>query len=245
MFKSCCNSACNRFNFANTINFITKKLNPNRCFTWICWKYIKSITIHSKRTTRKINIISLILVIYKFHNHSIARNLHTRPERNRKFVVFTRLTKTINTRNRSNNNHIFPFKKRTSCRMAKLIYFIIYWKFFFNISVRTCNICFRLIIVIIWNKIVYWIIRKKFSKFIAKLSCKGFIVSNNKSWSLNFFNNICHSKSLTASGNTQEHLCSKPIVKTLHKTINCLRLVTRWLILRYKFKFSFISTHTI
>ena len=48
---------------------------------------------------------------------------------------------------------------------------------FFNISIGSRNECFRLVVVVVADKILYRIIWEKLLEFAVKLSCKGFVVA--------------------------------------------------------------------
>src|SRR3989344_4326523 len=95
--------------------------------------------------------------------------------------------------------------------MPQFINFIIYKSFFTYISVCGWNIRFGLIIIVVRDKIIYGIVRKKLAEFIAKLCRKGFIMRDNQSRLLNFLNNICDRKCFPASGYTQKRLMRKTI----------------------------------
>ena len=60
--------------------------------------------------------------------------------------------------------------------MAQLIYFIVYCRILFNISVAARYIRFGLVVVVIRNKILLRILGEKLAELTAKLCGKGFIV---------------------------------------------------------------------
>ncbi len=81
-------------------------------------------------------------------------------------------------------------------RMAELVDIVIDRTVFFNIGVRRGNIGFRLIIIIITDKIFHGVFRKKFPKLAIKLGGKGFIVSKNKSGTVGAGYDVRHGERL-------------------------------------------------
>ena len=121
--------------------------------------------------------------------------------------------------------------------MAQFIYFLVNGTVFFYIGIRCRHISFRLIIIVIGNKIFNSVFRKKLFKFRTKLSRQGFIVGEHQCRSVNFFYNIRHCKGFAGACNTHQSLLLIAVQNAFHKCIYCLRLIARRLIFAYKLKF--------
>ncbi len=120
--------------------------------------------------------------------------------------------------------------------MAKLIDFLIYHRLLFDVRVGRRHIRFRLIIVVVGNKIVHRVLRKYFPELIAKLGGQGFVMSDDQGWLLRFVYNVCDSKSFSASGYAQKSLMAQTIIQTRNKLFNSFRLITRRFVFRKNFK---------
>ena len=81
--------------------------------------------------------------------------------------------------------------------MPILIDFIIDLRILFNIGVAVGNINFRLVVIVVGNKIIRHY-PETFRKLTANLSRQSFIAPN-QSWPLRFRNYISNSKGLTRS----------------------------------------------
>ena len=63
--------------------------------------------------------------------------------------------------------------------MAKFINFVVDGRVFFNISIGLDYIRFRLIIVVITDKILHRVVRKELLEFAGQLRCQSFVVGND------------------------------------------------------------------
>ena len=158
-------------------------------------------------------------------NKLITLFLHTRSQRDYHFFVIKRVTDRINTRYGRNDNNISTLRQSRRCTVTKFVDFVIYSTVFFDISIGRRHISLRLIVVIIRNEILNCIFRKKFLKLGAKLCRKCFVMSQNKCRSVDFFNDICHCKSLARTCNAHKSLLFVASQNALCKFFNRLWLV--------------------
>ena len=93
--------------------------------------------------------------------------------------------------------------------MAQLINLLVYIYLFLNIGVSARNIGFRLVVVIIADKVFYGVIGEEFLELGAELGGQGLVVADYQSRSLHPLNSISHDKGLTAAGNPQQ--CLVPV----------------------------------
>ena len=120
-----------------------------------------------------------------------------------KATVFLRLTQTIDTGYRGDNNHVAALKKGTSRRVAQLINLLIYVYLFLNIGISSGNIGLRLVVVIIADKVLYRIIWEKLFELGAELGSQCLVMANNQGRPLHPGNDIGHSEGLAATSNAQ------------------------------------------
>ena len=88
------------------------------------------------------------------------------------------------------------------------------------------DVGFRLIIVVIGDKVFHRILGKEFFKLTAQLGGQCFVVCQNKGRAVQPGNHIGHRKSLAGAGNTQKHLLVDSVFNSRHKTVNGLRLIS-------------------
>ena len=92
--------------------------------------------------------------------------------------------------------------------MAQLFYLCIYIRIFLDIRIGGSHIRFRLVIIIVGDKILHCVLRKELLEFAMKLCSKCFIMRNDQCRFLYPFNQFCHSKRLAGPGDSHKRLCS-------------------------------------
>lgn len=120
--------------------------------------------------------------------------------------------------------------------MAQAVNLVVNGTIFLNISVATCDVGFRLVIIKVRNKIMHLVIWKKLTKLRVKLRGQGFVVRQHKGRFLHVLNQIRHGKSLTGAGHTQQSLLANTLVQPIAKLCNSLRLVTGGRVFAFEFK---------
>ena len=78
--------------------------------------------------------------------------------------------------------------------MPQLVNLVIDLGILFYKCVRNRHIGFRLVVVIVADKVFHCIIRKEFLKFRVELGGQGLVMGNDQCGSIGVFNNICHGK---------------------------------------------------
>ena len=126
------------------------------------------------------HIIAVILDLDQLFYHIIPVFFHTRPQGNDHVLIINGTSKTIDTGNRSHDHHIPALRKSSSGRMTQLVDLVVNRRVLFNVGISGRNIGFRLIIIVVGNKIFYSVFREKFLHFRIKLGCQCFIMGNDE-----------------------------------------------------------------
>ena len=114
--------------------------------------------------------------------------------------------------------------------MAQFINLIINCRILCNIRITGRHISFRLIVVVIGNKVLYCIFREKLLHLPVQLCRQRLIMRNNECRLLHPLNNICHCKCLARTGNAHQRFKLVSLLKTFRQFLDCLRLVAGRLI---------------
>ena len=104
------------------------------------------------------------------------------------------------------------------------------------------NVGFRLVIVIIGDKILNCVIGKKLPEFAAKLGCQGLIVRQNQCRLIYICDDVCHRKCFAGAGYTKQDLLIQALLYSLCKPCNRLWLVAHRLVFRYQFELFHIGS---
>src|SRR4030042_1554220 len=97
--------------------------------------------------------------------------------------------------------------------MAQLVDLLVYIGPLLYVGIGTGDIGFRLVIIVIADKILYSIVGEELFKFSAQLGSQGLVMADDQGGPLHPLDNIGHGAGLAASGNAEECLLSQAHVK--------------------------------
>ena len=80
---------------------------------------------------------------------------------NAHFLVKVRHTQTVNAADRGHDDYIPSLHKRVGCRQTELVDFVICGGVFFDVKVASWHVGFRLVVVVIRDKIFHRVVGKK------------------------------------------------------------------------------------
>ena len=157
----CFHISCKDVHFQQLFHFVIEHFDAYSFFPIAGRNDFNHIAPHPKSAALKINIIAHILVLHQLPQDLIAVDDLTYPQRDHGIVVILRSAQAVNTAYTGHHDHIPAFKKSAGSAMAQFINLVVNGRIFFNISIRLGNIGFRLIIIVIRNKIFHRVVREK------------------------------------------------------------------------------------
>ncbi len=218
--------------FCQAVDFIAKHFDTDNGIIISSRHDFYRIAVYAKCAAFQVHIVARVLNIDEFVQNLFLRFFLPHPQRYDQFAVVFRIAQSVNTGYGRNNNDIAPFKKTHRRRVAQFVDFIINRRIFFNIRIRRSNICFRLVIIIVADKICHFIVRKKRFKFTAKLRRQRLVVRDDKGRLLYGFYDFGHRKRFPCSCRSQQYLCPLPGLYAVCQRPNGFRLVAHRFIRR-------------
>ena len=76
----------------------------------------------------------------------------------------------------------------------------------FNIGVRGWDVCFRLVVIVITDKVLNMVLGEKMLELSEKLSSKCFIMSDNQGWPIALLDYFSHREGFSGSCYANENL---------------------------------------
>ena len=144
------------------------------------------------------------------------------------FVIF-RIAEVVDAGDRRDDDDVVAADQSLSSRVAQPVDFLVYLRILLYIGVGVGDICLRLVVVIVGNKIMHRILRKELLEFFIQLGGQCFIVRNDQRRPLILLDHLSHGESLTGTGHAQEYLVLFALLKSFGQLFNCLRLVASWI----------------
>ena len=102
-------------------------------------------------------------------------------------------------------------------------------RFFFYVKVRRRNVRLGLVVIVIGDKILDRVLRKKCLEFLIKLGRKRLVMGQNKRRPLDLLDHVRDRERLAAARDAEQHLVLCAVVQALNQLLDRLRLVTRGL----------------
>ena len=120
--------------------------------------------------------------------------------------------KTINTGDRCHNYHIAAAKERTRRRQPQPVDLFVDLGIFFNVGIRARNIRFRLIVIVVGDKIFDRVIGKELAELAVKLGGERLVMGHDQGRLLHGFDDFGHGKGVVDKESTragEEGLCAR------------------------------------
>src|SRR5215471_655536 len=110
--------------------------------------------------------------------------------------------------------------------MAHLIDVLVDGCIFFNVGIRSWDVGFWLIVIVVADKILHRIMRKELRKFAVELRCQRLIGGKDQGRLLHSRDHRGHGVRLPRPGHSEEGLVLDATVDALNQGLNGLRLIT-------------------
>ena len=202
------------------------------------WHKLERVADSAQLPRIQVGIHPLEVDVNEFSNERCAifnttlHNLHVH------LLIFLGRAKAVDSGDRSDNNDIFSYEQGLCRGVTQAINLGINHRLLLDIRVRVRDVCLRLIVIIVRNKIMHCVLGEELSILLCELGRECFIVRENKRRLIIFRDNICHRKRLPASSDTEERLMPHSRRKSFFKFLNRLRLIPRWHPWRVEFEVS-------
>ena len=198
------------------------------------------IAPHAELVAGKVHVIAFVLQGDQPFAQLLPAHFHARPQADDHAAVINGVAQAVNAGNAGHNDHIPPFRQRRRGRMAQAIDLIIDGTVLFNVGVGGRDVRLGLIIVVVRNKILHRIVRKKLAEFRAELGRQSFVVGQHQRGAVYPGNHVGHGKGFAAAGYTQQGLGPISGLNAFYEGINGLRLIAGRLIRCHQLEFAFL-----
>ena len=212
---------------ADTIDLISEELHPDGKLIVVGQMNIYNVSPHTEFVAYEVHIVALILQLDQTAAEFIPLHLHPGAQTDDHAAVIDRVAQRVDTGNAGHNDHIALFRQCSSSRMPQTVNFIIDGAVLFNIGVRGRDIRFRLIVIVVGDKILHRIIREETAHLGTDLGCQGLVGLQNQGRTVTPGNDVGHGEGLAGTGHAQKRLPLVPCFNSSDQCFYSLRLVTR------------------
>ena len=230
------NGAGNRVDFTEPVDLVAEKLHPDGGVLPVGRPQLHRIPPDPEHVALKGNIVALIADFDEPAEQLVTLHLCSHPEGNHHLLKILRLPQTIDAADRGHHDHIPPLQQGRGSGQPQPVNLLVDGGVLFNEGIRMGDICLRLIVVVVRNKILHRVVGEELLEFLAQLGGQRLVVSQHQSGPLDRFNHLGHGIGLAGAGDTQENLLPKAVLDPLGQLGDGLGLVSGRGVFRYNFK---------
>src|SRR5690606_35385422 len=107
---------------------------------------------------------------------------------------------------RGDDDDVVPFQDRPRRCVPHPVDLLVYGRVFFNVSVCSWYVSFRLIVVVVADEILDRIVGEEALELGIELGGQGLVVRQDQGGALSLFNDLGHGEGLARAGDAQENL---------------------------------------
>ncbi|MNI67292.1 hypothetical protein D3C73_1229160 [compost metagenome] len=143
------------------------------------------------------------------------------------FQIQVRVAQTIDRGNRGHHNDIPTLQQRLGRRQSHLLDVFVDRRIFLDECIRTRYVRFRLVIVVVGDKILYRVIREEFFHLAIKLGRQRLVGCQHHGWPLEVRNDVGDGERFPRTRYAQQRLMRQTILQPFFQATNRLRLIAR------------------
>ena len=164
------------------------------------------ITTHPEGAAGKVLVIAAILQLNKASQHRTALRHITDFQPHGHFGIGLDRADTIDAGHRGDDHDIAAFEQRPRCGMAHAVYLFIYRRIFLDIGVGARHIGFRLVVIVIGNKILDRVMGKEALHLAVELRRQRLVRGEDQRWPPQRLDRLGHGEGLARASDTKQHL---------------------------------------
>ena len=138
-------------------------------------------------------------------------------QRNHRFQIVLGRPQTIDTTDTGDDNHVASADQRTRGSQTQSIDLFVDGRVFFDVDVALGDVGFRLIVIVVADKVAHGVVRKEVPKLAVKLGRQSFVVREHEGRTLQLGNHVGHRERFARTGDPQQHLIPFPFAHSAHE----------------------------
>ncbi len=216
--------AGHRIKFADVLHVVAEKIDPD-AGGLVGREDIHAIAAHAKRTRLRFVIIAGVLDIDQPLQHRVATQRLAGHDVHQHGTVILRRAQTVNARDRSHDHHITSAEQGIGRAQPVALDLIIDRGVLLDVSVGLRNVGFRLVVVVIADKVLDRIMREEAFEFREKLRRQGLVVGDDNGRASPLADHISHRKGFARAGHTLQRQTLRARLQPLRQLLDRLRLI--------------------
>ena len=209
-----------RVDFRDGIDQVAEKLHPDGLVFLIGGKDLDHVAADPEGAAMKVVVVALVLDFHQAGQQVVTGDLLLILHQHDHALVGFRRAQAVNTGDGGHDDRVPAGENRMSGRMAHLVDEVVDGGVFFNICVRGGDVGFRLVIIVIADKIFHGVFGEEGAELLKKLGGQGFIGSDHQGRPLQFRDHVGHGERLPRTGYPEKDLMAQPFPGPVDKLLN-------------------------
>ena len=218
------------------IRSISSPKNSTRiAFSLDCAGKISTTSPRTRNLLRdEVHVVALILDLNELFEQLVAAFLHAGAQRDDHRAVIDRVAQAVDAGHRGDDDDVPPLGKRARRAVAQLVDLLVDRAVLFDIRVRLRDVRFRLVVVVVGDKVFHGVFREKLAELRAKLRRERLVVREHQRRPVDIGDDVRHRKRLAGARDAEQRLLLEALLNPLRQLRDRFRLIARRLIGRDK-----------
>ena len=217
--------------FRNGFDLVTPELDADGV-VGVRREHIQVVAAHAEGPARKLVIVSVVLNVDKVVDDIVAVSRFLLVKENSHARVIHRRADAIDAAYGRNHDAITTRKQSGRGRMTEFLDFLVDRCVFLDKRIRSRNVCFGLIVVVVRNEVDNRVVGKELLQLARQLGRKRLIGGKHQRGLLRGLDDFSHGEGFARAGHAQKGLIAHAIVDVLGKRLDGLGLIACRLVRR-------------
>ena len=173
----------------------------------------------------KVDVVAGILYLHQPPQQIVTIQRHSRLQGDHHSEIGLRRSQTVDTRHRSDDHHIAPGQQTAGGAVTQLVNFVVDRGILLDKGISNRDIGFRLVIVVIGNKVLHRVFGKEFLKLAVELGRQRLVGRQHQRGASHLRDDIGHGEGLAGAGHAQQYLMPQALAQIGHQTTDRFRLI--------------------
>ena len=183
------------------------------------------VAAHAERAAAEIAIGALVENFDQLADNVVALDLLSLFQEQQHAVIGFRRSQAVDAAHRRDNDAVAPLEQRLGGRQPQLVELVVDGRFLLDVNVTRGNVGFRLVIVVIRDKVLDRIVREERLELVVELRRQGLVVRHDQRGAIQLLDDLGHREGLARAGDSQQHLVLVAIQDAAGQRLDRLSLV--------------------
>ena len=211
--------------FADAVDLVAEPLHAEDEFASLGGEDLQRVAADAEIAALQGHVIAGVLDGHQFMQDLVPVLFHARPEGDGHALEFVGAAQTVNTGHRGDNNDVPALRQRGGGGQAQLVDLVIDHGVLGDISVALGDVGLGLVVIVIADKILHRVLRKKFLHLAVELARQSLVVGNDQGGLVEGLNDVGHGEGLAGSRHPQQGLKLISLFKSFDQILNRFGLV--------------------